>query len=315
MRIPVPIAIASCFLAIGVSWYFSTRNADFTTPPTEADKQKVAQQWKKDIPPVPDHQPARAPATKPNTSAPRLIKPKVAKPQIQPTLLPTGNLELSPQLTEYGTLGDEGADALIRLAMNLEQKGAEQHALLAWERVLDITEATPEQAKQASTAIQRLLPNLPPWNPDPTAAITITLNAGATLKNKTPLTTALQSIAQTMEAASGHILKVKIATAMGTGKPLDAPRVPIALWISRPGSGSTPRETPPLSILANPDQQEKLTVQCQTAVYTLLRSHLAQHTAFTPLPEAQPTDQPEDLLRFRITRLMWREFANSLSGE
>lgn len=313
MRIPVPIAIASCFLATGATWYFSTRHADFTTPPSESEKSLVEQQWKQEHTTPLARTPTRTDPPQVAANAPQLIKPKRSK-QSLPQLLPTGNLELSPKLTEYGTLGDQGAEAMIHLASTLEQRNARQHALLAWERVIDSTQATPEQIDQASQAIQRLSAELTPWNPDPTAAITITLHVGATLKSKTELVAALKSTAETIEQASGYVLQVKTLTAMGRGKPLERPRVPIAIWASRSGSksGEANGETPPLSFMATPDQEQELTKQCQSAVYKLVRSHLAETTAFSPLPEMTESDQADHLLRHRITRLMWREFANSL---
>ncbi|NWK57119.1 hypothetical protein HW115_15970 [Verrucomicrobiaceae bacterium N1E253] len=314
MRIPVPIAILSCVIATGSVWYFGSRDADFTTPPSAEENQEAKEQWKKENAPAP-----AASITSTDTQvkkqapkAPKLVKPKRVKPP-KPKRLPTGDLGVSPQLSEYGILANEGAPSMVQLAQELESQQAWQHALLAWERVLDTTKASPEEASMAHKAITRLKPKQPAWNPDPLGDITITLHAGATIKNKQALESALKQTADSIAQASGYILKVTFQTSIGKGTPPDTPRVPIAIWFTR-SDGKRQGETPPLSFMAAPDDVETLTKQCKLGVYNLLRAHLAETTAFSPLPEADPDTPAELRLNSHITRFMWREFANSLNS-
>jgi hypothetical protein len=313
MRVPVPIAIAACIIATGAMWYFNTRNQNFTTPPSPETQEHTATQWKNSNIQTPSCSPISTDLkNKKATPAPKPPKRPQAPPR--PKTLPLGDLDQSPRLSEYGTLGTHGTAAIIQLAHELEKKGAQQRALLAWERVLDTTEPSEDEVQLASQAIKRLSAQLLPWNPDPTSDLTITLHAGATLKESKLLEEALQTTADVISEASGFILKVKTKTSIGKGKPLETPRIPIALWFTRSGTkaGSATAETPPLSFLADPSLEGMLTSQCQAAVYALMRSHLTKATSYSNLPEYPAGVKPDELLKHHVTRLMWREFANSL---
>lgn len=313
MQIPVPIAIASCFLVTGTVWYLSTRDADFTTPPPESSKQEVAQAWKQSSQPSP--QPT-APETRiPDLqeNAPRLIKPKRPKPSL-PKLLPLGELHHAPAIGEYRPLGSQGSAAMIFLAQTLEEKQQPTRALLAWERVIDSTPAKPKQIQKASQAIARLSQQNPPWNADPNSPdIQLRLQAGATMKDIKNLELALQSAADTIEQASGHLLQLSIRVTPGRGTPIPAPRVPVALWISRPDAGNDQAETSPISFLASPDDNQALQSQCLAAIYNLVKARLGTDDNTAPaMTDIGPQDAPSDFIRQRITRLMWLQFAGSL---
>ncbi len=319
MRVPIPIAIGCCFIATGAMWYLSTRNADFTTAPSPAEQQQTAEQWKqKNIPPPSasplssDLQTKKAtPDSNTLSARPPLIKQPTPTPP--PKQLPLGDLKQSPQLSEYGTLGNHGSRSMIGLATELESKLANQRAWLAWERVLDTTQPDETQHKQATEAILRLSSELGPWNADPTSDITLTLHAGATLNNKAALEKALKTTAETISNASGHILKINTKITFGRGKPPETPRVPIAIWFSRsPQKSGSAGETLPFSFMTDPSEGAMLTSQCQRAVYSLLRAYLTDDTSYTPLPEPPAGVKPDHLLRHYVTRLTWREFANSL---
>ena len=313
MQIPIPIAIATCFIATGAMWFFSTRDDDFTTPPTTEQQKQTEEEWKSK-----NKQPeTTAPlssdlkANDPTTPQPKLKKsPETVTPTIK---LPLGDLNLSPELSEYGTLGDHGTLAMIALATELESKQANQRALLAWERVLDTTKPDETQLKTAVSAIHRLSPEFSTWNTDPSSDITLTLNAGATTKDKITLQQSLNRTAETIAAASGYILRINTKITFGKGPPPETPRSPIAIWFTRSsGKSGTMRETPPYSFMTDPSQEEELTRQCEMAIYRMLRSYLADATNFTGLPENPEETDAKKLLSYYITRLMWRECANSL---
>lgn len=319
MRIPIPIAITSCVIATGATWYFSTQQSDVTTPPTADQKTEITAQWKlqnssgpEKTPLSPDLKSAQIEKAAPQKNAPQ----KKSPPSSKPTPLPMGDLKQSPHLSEYGTLADQGTEAMILLAIALESKGAKERARLAWERVLDTTKPTAEEVIQAGKAIAQLSTDLPPWNPDPTSDITITLHAGSTLKDKKALEQALKTTATIINEASGHILNVQTKISVGKGDSPKTPRIPIAIWFSRASksTGGTDAETPPLSFMADPSEEKMLTSQCQAGVYALLRSHLAEETSYSNLPEYPAGVKPDELLKYHVTRLMWREFVNSLKA-
>lgn len=311
MRVPVPIVILCCVLALGIVWYAGTRDKDFTTPPTPEELAEVATEWNQSRPNIPPPKPVN-PALLADASPDTPLTPGPSD-AAGVEHLPAGNLLHSPALSEYGTFGDKGADAMIRLATLLETKGELQRALLAWERVIDTSNAGDEEHALAAKAIRRLKPGISPWNPDPGAELHITLRAGATLKEKDVLIEALEKVADTISEASGFILRVETKASIGKARGTRTPRIPVAIWFSRSiGGKDTPAETPPISFMADPQQKEMLVAQIEAGVYALVRAHLASSTSFSQLPEYPGGAKPSELLQLHITRLMWREFATSM---
>jgi len=258
-------------------------------PPSPEELIEIANEWEKSRPNIPPPKPVNVALLADST--PAEPKPTTVTPEKTVETIPPGDFQQAPSLAEYGAYGDKGADAMIKLATLLETKVQYQRALLAWERVIDTSTPNKEQRDLAVRAIQRLRKTLPPWNPDPKADIQLTLHAGATLKDKEVLISALDSTASEITDASHHILKVDILT----------------------GETSAPvLETPPISFMADPKQPQALNNQISAGVYSLLKTHLSTETSFSPLPEYPDGVQPNDLLKYHVTRLMWREFVNSM---
>ncbi len=319
MRIPVPLVISSCVLAAVVTWYFGTRHADFTKPPTKAEKEKIVRDWKADN--ESDVSLDLSKKTAVNTS--EEVKKTQASTEKKTTesvkndipKIPLGDIEASPKLSEYGEFGDLGAQALIQLATDLEGKHANERALLAWERVLDSTLSNQTQIKQASEAIKKLKPSVGAWNPDPTSELTITLHAGSSTENKEALRDALDATAAVITEASGYILHVKTELSVKKkSNGIKLPRTPVAIWFTH--STTSPKrkivKTPPLSFMADPSQKEMLANQFQAAVYALISAHMAETTNYAKFPEYPAGVTPDELLKYYVTRLMWREFVKSL---
>lgn len=311
MRIPIPIVILSCLIAIGIVWYVGTRQHDFVSPPTPEELVKVAREWEESRPNIPPPKPINA-ALLSDSAGHTMLTPSTPKEE-KVERIPPGNLLHSPALSEYGEYGDKGADPMIRLATLLETKGELQRALLAWERVIDTCNPSDEERALAATAIKRLKPGLPPWNPDPKAEINITLRAGASLKDKDVLISAMEQAIQTINEASGYILRVDSKASIGKTRSARTPRVPVAIWFARNQDGSnTSAETAPISFMADPKQEKMLAAQIEAGIYALVRAQLSSSTSFSPLPEYPSGAKPNELLHRHITRLMWREFAISM---
>lgn len=311
MRIPIPIVILCCVTALGIMWYSGTRDKDFVSPPTPGELAEVATEWEKNRPNIPPPKPINAALLADSAGQSPLNTGAEAKGQVE--VLPTGNLLHSPALSEYGIMGDKGAEPMIRLATRLETKGELQRALLAWERVIDTTHPSNEERALAVTAIRRLKPNLPPWNPDPSEELSLTLRAGATLRDKEILIRAMEKAAETVSEASGFILRVETKASIGKARGNRTPRIPVAVWFSRDleKKGGV-AETPPISFMADPKQEEMLVAQIEAGIYALVRAHLTSSTSFSQLPEYPGGFKPSELLHFYVTRLMWREFATSM---
>lgn len=313
MRVPFFISIPACILVGLLVFWLGSRDKDFMTPPTPERLTAISEEWETSQPNIPPPKPVDANLLADPTSAtPKQVD---EAPSLEPVkTLPPGDFSQAPSLAEYGAYGDKGADELIKLATFLETEAQYQRALLAWERVLDTCTPNSEQRELTVRSIQRLRKALPPWNPDPLADIQVTLHAGATLKNQKVLTSAMESVAGLITEASNHVLKVDTKISFGKASSIKTPRVPVAVWFSRPtgrANDSTP-ETSPISFMIDPEQPQALNYQIAAAVYALLKTNLAEETSFAPLPEYPAEVQPNELLKYHVTRLMWREFVKSI---
>lgn len=303
MRVPIPVVILLVLAVVGGIWWSNTRRIDFMTPPSAAELVEIRQKIESSLPQV--DQPENAISAPPVEKAPEPPPPPVEPPKPKIDL---GDITTPPVLHNYGEITPLGSAHLIELAAALEEKGEFQRALLAWERVIDLTKPDATQAATAISAIKRLRPTLPDWNTKPETAIALELHAGTGKTMAKTLTPILEGIARDLETASAGIVKVKAMVTAGKNTPAKSP-IPVALWLS--GPGKKPVSTEVLSFtLENPDalRQEVL-----KTVFLLVRSHLSRSTAYTPPAALAAGEDPQSALHFRITRLCWSEFAAALN--
>ena len=197
----------------------------------------------------------------------------------------------------------------------MNQSDKAKHALLAWERVIDTTYPDKNERKQALSAIKRLKGSQPPWNPDPSSGIQLTLQAGASVNDAQALKRALEIAAQNMSTASGGVVQVSVKLSLGKSPNNQAAVVPIALWLSRPASatGTTQAETSPVSFMADPNNESILINEIQMGAYNVIGKQLAKETSFSQLAEQpekanEDTANPETLTKSMPSRM------NSLSA-
>lgn len=314
MRVPLPIIIILCLLATLVAWIIGTHDKDFTKSPTPKELVQITEDWNETKPQNPEQhsRSATTPADWQNNKSPS----SSASSSLKPEKLPPMEFRQSPALSEFGTLRDKGTSFMIQLATQLEAMGQRQRALLAWERVIDTSNPTQEERQKALAAIKGLKNSLPPWNPDPINEIPLTLHAGATLEDRKTLELALIKTADLISEGSGNTIKVSTKASIGKGRSAPTKRIPVAIWFSRPGTSSddTGAETPPISFMTDPSHEQQLASQIAAGAYSLIRIQLTRETNFSPLPELQENAgvNPNELLKYHITRLMWREFVQSL---
>jgi hypothetical protein len=220
-----------------------------------------------------------------------------------------GDLTAPMTLQIYGEITPQGSTHLIELAMTLEEKSEPRRALLAWERVLDLTKPDETQAATAIAAIKRLRPTLPDWNLKPETAITITLHAGTGKKLAKTLTATLESVARDLERASAGIVKVKHAVTAGKTTSAGKEPVPVALWLTGPDKKSSSTETLSFTV----GSPETLRQEVLKTVFLLIQNHLKSATAYTPPVALTDGEDPLDALKFRVTRLCWSEFAAAMN--
>ena len=209
MRIPLLIAIPLCIITLLGVWFAGTYNKDFTTPPSPDELELISKQWNEEQPEAKSSN-TDADTNKDESNQPLINEePEVIEEVILP-LLPAGDLTRSPSLSEYGIFNDKGSAELIRLAEYLTEQEFPQRALLAWERVLDMTSPNDQQREQAILAISQLKKTLSPWGADPLAATELNLNVNTQVKDPAALKETILAIAAMINQSSDFIIKASV---------------------------------------------------------------------------------------------------------
>ena len=302
MRVPFLIAIPACLLTVFLIWWIGTRKMDFLTPPPEARLQQIRSEALASLPVSTMQDDAisiRVPLPEPG--------PAVPEPLVEIEPVDIGDISAPPVLDTYSDRAPEGSAKLLALADALEKQGAFQRALLAYERVLDLSQSNPEQIQSAINSIQRVKPTLTLWNSDPDTALPITIHIGTGEKFSEVLPDILGKISADLGNASSGL--VTFSNKLNIGRSIqdtDAP-TPVAMWIT--GGAKDPPSTDVLSFTT--DNPDSLRNDLLKTVFNLVRSHLSKSASYTPAPEI--TDEPLPALENHITRLLWREFGTLLN--
>lgn len=302
MRIPILIAIPLAVLTVSLIWWMGTRDMDFLTAPSEARLGEIRTEALASLPvsrmeddaisvkvPLPDRDPNQ--------------------PDPNPSLGPVdlGDIKTPPSLDTYSDRAPEGSAKLLALAAALEQAGAFQRALLAYERVLDLAQSDPEQIQSAIASIRRLRPTLPLWQTDAETALPIVIHIGTGEKFAEILPEILTAITSDLNHVSSGLVSFSHKLNIGRSiQATDAP-TPVALWIT--GGGDSEQSTDVLSFTT--DDPETLRNELLKTTFNLIRGHLAKTASYNPAPEA--IDDPMAALESHITRLLWQEFGTLLN--
>lgn len=311
MHIPVRTVVALSVIAALTTWFIGTRDMDFAQPPTPKEYIEITEEWNKSKPRIAPSDAAFAlPLDSSNENT-----PDASTSRKNDASFFSLDLDGQPSLSEFGTLEGKGAGHLVLLARHHQSSGQPEFALLAWERILDMAHPSAEQREMALSSIRELKGKIAPWNPDPRDAITLQLRAGASIKKGIHLEKALQAVAKEMSKASGNIINMEAQISLAKSSVSQNPVGPVAIWISRKTSEQNApiAETALVSFTTDMSNATALMREIQACVYDLIRAHLAKATSFSELPERLEDSDPGDLLAHYITRLMWREFANSLA--
>lgn len=301
MRIPFLLAIPLSLITVGMIWWFGTRDMDFLTPPSEARLEQIRAEAL-----------ASLPVSRIEDDA---ISIKVPIPDGNPTIpdpiqidpVDIGDIKSQPVLDSYSDRAPEGAAKLIALGKALEEAGAFQRALLAYERVLDLSEPDPEQIQTAIASIRRLRPTLPRWNNDKKSALPVVIHVGTGEKFADVLPEILGQITADLNNASSGLIDFSYKLNIGRSiRTTDAP-TPVALWIT--GAGEKAPSTDVLSFTT--DDPAVLNADLLKTIFNLTRGHLSKSASYNPAPEAD--DNALESLGSNITRLLWKEFGTLLN--
>lgn len=289
-----------------LTWHFRTRKLDFMTPRgVSLNSENSPESFRADPIPI---QPE---IEEDSESSEVLGNPEKTEEAIIPEItdLDLGDLESSPGLDSYQKFGTVNTpDRLFELSSALRARGQFERALLAFERIIDTVNADPAALKEAAQGIRTLAPTLPRWSIDPSSEINLVLHLGTAQNPSDQLKSALLEVATLIRESSSHQLAVtpKITTSNRGPAVLDSP---LTLWI---GTSEKKGTVTPVMTLRTSDDPGQAIADISFAVFQTVRNQLSE-LSYPPAPSLQESGQ--DLLSTYITRLMWRDFAQTLSKE
>lgn len=222
-----------------------------------------------------------------------------------------GDLFASPGLDTYRSFAqNHPPERILLLADELESRSEFQHTFLALERIIDTSDPTPASAtlKEATNKITELASTLQPWNIDPSAKITLTLNLESKYNIPLEFKKAALELANLIHETSGEQLEIvpKINIASQETPPADA-----LLFISLSGAEEHQKSTPSFTI---PQYNE---LPAETAINSLAEAiYLAIQKTLPNYPQRKLKDLEitgPDLIRLHLTRLIWRDLGDILS--
>ena len=301
VRVPYPLVVLACLALMSGVWWARTRHMDFMV---SSGKQKPLPSF---IAPADEddgsqHRP---------TPSPRPATSDGGGKQEKPDPLGLGDLESAPGLAEYSELSSLGAAHIIKAATELENLGNFQRAHLAWERVLDSCQPSPEERNTASAAIQRIRPTLPRWNIDPSGEFPILLQLGTTRNGDETISPVATKVAEFLRRESSDQISFvpRITTSRVRGTPKQSP---IAVYFSGTGDGE---ETQSGLASVNPSvgDSEALQREMLSAIYGLIEKRVAGLDTLTPPGPATHPEAPKMDFQRQLTRLHWQYFARSLA--
>jgi hypothetical protein len=285
------------FPAIALPWWIGTRGADFLSPPTDEALALIRETALAALPRLATH----SDAISPHGHGSRVI--------VDTSPPPLGDLSAKPSLDEYSARAGRNSAELIDIAARLDKEGHIERALLAWERILDFSEADEAMVGTAIEAIRQLRPRVKPWIDSPDRAFTVFLEAGTGIRAAEALEPVLSQVGADLAQASSGILNVTTRVHAGPDDLVAEGPVPVAIWLS--GGGEDPAETGVLTFtVATPETIEH---DVHRIILQLVVRQLSSSNAIPKPPDVSDETDPRDVLRWGITRLQWREFGRMLN--
>ncbi|MEP4076506.1 MAG: hypothetical protein ABJO14_01725 [Haloferula sp.] len=303
-RVPIPIVILLCLLVAGGTWWYGTKDYDFLKSPTPEQLEFARVRAAGEL-----AQPSDLFAVEPVIDPVVVeIEPPEPPPKPPPPIpsIELGDLTADPQLDAWNDESDKPAASFINLASKLEADTRMIWALLGWERVLDTASPSDEQRKIALNGVRRLRATLPLWNEDPEAATPINLIIDAPGDRLKLSMKAAHRAAEVIDQASSGIVKVTAVIREGKGTAA-SPKLKIML------TSENSKDSPSVVIPA-PESSEEIEKTILSSVFKLVGSKLALSDDLNLLSPPEPGEPPAESIEYRITRLTWRKYVESMNA-
>ncbi len=303
MRVPTPLVFLLCTTLIAGLWWQYTRHMDFLTPPASV---VAATHLESTQAPVPSPAPVAPPTP---TLQPEEQTTSSETAPSAPNTSPELTSPPSITLRQFHTTPPHSSTELANIAAQHEAQKEWQLALLAYERILDESDANEAQRTEAINAIQRIKPLSPIWNADPQQSITIHLHALTTDKHIQTLSPVLNQIAIDIEKASSGILKVIAHVSRDRQLRTTDIKLPYKIYLTGPQSQIPPKLTTYTS-------SSPLTLKDDIVknLYRSIGSIITDHQlASPPLNWPPHLDNPSRALYTYVTRHTWQQLGQHLS--
>jgi hypothetical protein len=303
-RVPLPLVILLCLAIPGGIWWHGTKDYDFLKPPSPTQIEFARMRAAGEL-----AQPSDLFAVEPAIETEVVeIAPPAPPPEPPPPVptIETGDLDSEPTLDAWTGGSEKPAASYINLASKLEADTQMTWALLAWERVLDHSSATIDEQQIALNGVRRLRATLPPWRDDPKDATAVNLIVEAPSDRLKLSMKAAQNAAEIIEKSSSGILKVKAVIRKSRETPA-SPKLNVML-VSGDAKDSPSVETP------SPETAEEIEEAIIKSVFKLVGSKMALRDDLKPISMPQAGELPAQSLEYRITRLTWQQYADSLEA-
>lgn len=299
-RVPIPVVILLGAAAIGLPWWYWTKDIDFMNSPTRGQLEMIRYKTTASLP------------KQESLFATRTERPDLAEVQSPikaPPAIHPGAPQSPAEIDEFRNFAAKGAAAFVELASHLEEQSGNARALLAWERVLDSCQPTEAQQQAAISGVKRLQPLVAPWNIDPTATTPLILEAlvpkGASADG---LEEVLRECATLLTNKSSGLLKFTSRIEETAAQESADSLISIQIIAEHEGSTSTGLVNLPPASPEVPLSRDGVLA----AAYKLIAAQLAAATDFTPPSPISQDAGAVEAISTSVTRLSWLEFGKSL---
>jgi len=304
MRIPWYLVVLLATAVFGCGLWLGARHKDYTIAPDDQAILQSVSEWKRKHPSLPPRERA--------LPSPQPVEKTKARPEkISAPQIPLGQLETMPGLERFREHRDYGTDSFIQLAIQLESSGQLDHALLAWERVIDSTDTNAEQSLQARKAITALRSAQSIWNIDSEDNFDIILHINTPAEHKTQISALLGQVSDDIRDASSHQVAPQVLLKV-TPQRDGYPSPPIRVWFS--STDKEAKETPQLTLQFN-ENEAPLDELLYMAIYRSISGQLQQSSDLMPPATLSTAETPRESLTTNLTRLHWKELCQSLHAE
>lgn len=298
-RVPIWLVILLCPAVVAGVWFAGTRHYDFLKPPTEVQIAKAKSRATQAL-----AQPSDLFAVLPSSDGPTEHEPSpepAPEPPPPPPLIPVNDLP-DPIPLEYWTdLTDYPAASFVQLASTLEAKGQLVAALVAWERVLDFADASPEETEVAVKGIRRLRASVPPPEEPAKDAPKITLRVAAPADRIELTRKAARLSAESLAQASFRQIRFEALVVPDRSK---EPKLTIKLL--NQGKAESPSVE-----LDPPADADTIREAILNSAFKLVASSLAIDGSLRPVSQPEQAEPGDEAAATRITRRAWSRFVQT----